>query len=101
MLCDCKTRVRKWTRRTTGRNDDRATTARLIGDCDGRDVLEELSDDQQLERFIPYTRDIYLRLLGVCGHVIVIVTSFAPVSYTHLTLPDDLLCVDLGGRRII
>ena len=24
-----------------------------------------------------------------------------PVSYTHLTLPDDLLCVDLGGRRII
>ena len=23
------------------------------------------------------------------------------VSYTHLTLPDDLLCVDLGGRRII
>src|SRR5665213_4304859 len=22
-----------------------------------------------------------------------------PVSYTHLTLPNDLLCVDLGGRR--
>ena len=26
---------------------------------------------------------------------------FKPVSYTHLTLADDLLCVDLGGRRII
>ena len=25
----------------------------------------------------------------------------APVSYTHLTLPTILLCVDLGGRRII
>src|SRR5450756_3170086 len=24
-----------------------------------------------------------------------------PVSYTHLTLPTILLCVDLGGRRII
>src|SRR5659263_153484 len=63
MLCDCKTRVRKWTRRTTGRNDDRATTAGLIGDRDGRDVLEELSDDQQLERFIPtletYTFDFW------------------------------------------
>ena len=23
------------------------------------------------------------------------------VSYTHLTAADDLLCVDLGGRRII
>ena len=24
-----------------------------------------------------------------------------PVSYTHLDAADDLLCVDLGGRRII
>ena len=27
--------------------------------------------------------------------------SPATVSYTHLTPADDLLCVDLGGRRII
>ena len=27
--------------------------------------------------------------------------SREPVSYTHLTLPTDLHCVDLGGRRII
>ena len=25
----------------------------------------------------------------------------APVSYTHLTLPDERSSVDLGGRRII
>src|SRR5665213_727403 len=28
-------------------------------------------------------------------------TLDSPVSYTHLTLPTILLCVDLGGRRII
>ena len=28
-------------------------------------------------------------------------SSHHPVSYTHLTLPDDSLRVDLGGRRII
>ena len=47
----------------------------LLETAMGGDVLEELNDDQQLERSIPYTRDIYLRLLGVCGRVIV--TSFA------------------------
>ena len=26
---------------------------------------------------------------------------YETVSYTHLTLPNDLLCVDLGGRSII
>src|SRR5665811_2582092 len=28
-------------------------------------------------------------------------TRYTPVSYTHLTLADDLTRVDLGGRRII
>src|SRR5680860_604920 len=40
-----------------------------------------------------------LVLLPVIVPGVLTTIAWVPVSYTHLTLPDDLLCVDLGGRR--
>ena len=68
---------------------------------DGLDFHFFMIDHSWAGKDLDFRYDLLEPRLQLYGDTAIVSYTFMPVSYTHLTLPDERSSVDLGGRRII